>query len=378
MIQSPPWSLPPQTIQKPLSFTTEIVIYGGGPSGIFCALELARCGVNVILIEKNHHLLGGFSGRTLPKLMLGLNDSVSRLVSGMGDFKTEKILTLGLQSRQLWMERNLFHETGGWHIAAEVREEKEIHHSLQFLNTKELWRSKASENKFGAAFFSEDEGLINRQAASDFLFNELHNLGVKMHFGCSIFDTRIRNNTVITQTSLGDFHSDLLLSSQGWESIKMDPFFAQALTPVREQWVAYPCSDIVELHHMQYGHQQWATLGDHLIYGGCRWASPHFEIGERTHILNPKIHEHLKRNAKQRYPLIQSPTHAWTSIMTQSCDGLPIVGALPGRQNELCCLGLSNNSFSLGPALGTALAGMLVGKESFRLPQWLQPQRFSL
>jgi glycine/D-amino acid oxidase-like deaminating enzyme len=64
--------------------------------------------------------------------------------------------------------------------------------------------------------------------------------------------------------------------------------------------------------------------------------------------------------------------------MTQSCDGLPIVGALPGRQNELCCLGLGNHPFSLGPALGTALAGMLVGKSSNVLPQWVLPQRFSL
>lgn len=356
----------------------DVVVIGGGPAACWCALRLAQAGVSVAMLVENVGLMRGHAGHGMANLTLGLTDAVSRLVNGMGKEKTEHVLGIGLESRALVSEFGGFVPTGGYHVAADERERIEIFESTVHLRKHGGWRVTPCETEFGPAFHSPLEGRVEVGLLAKELTRLLAEKEVCMLQGTIRSQAILASGQHVITTDLGGLRTDLIVHADGWRAGGRDPFLASVLTPVREQLVAFPdVRKAASIYRFQYGYQYWGWSDSHLLYGGCRWGSMHFEVGESEATCNPAIHAHLCRIAGERYPVLGGPSHAWATIMTHSCDGLPLVGALPGRPSELVCGGLQGHDWSLGPALGQSLARMIIDGDETGVPGWLRPRRLA-
>ena len=164
MNTGPPWTTAPEArLEQAADSHSEVTIIGGGPAACWLALHLATGGVSVQMCIRESSLLAGHVAQSLPKVTLGLTDSLSRLIHGIGSEKSHFILDLGLESRAMWSELGAFGSTGGLHIATDSKEAIEIRESLAVLQQHGRWNAVAAESPFGVAFASPLEGVLNHQ-----------------------------------------------------------------------------------------------------------------------------------------------------------------------------------------------------------------------
>jgi glycine/D-amino acid oxidase-like deaminating enzyme len=64
-----------------------------------------------------------------------------------------------------------------------------------------------------------------------------------------------------------------------------------------------------------------------------------------------------------------------TFVTAESCDGLPIVGALPGQPRVHVCTGFGALGPTYGPAAAHHLADALLGLRPLPLPSTFAPHR---
>jgi glycine/D-amino acid oxidase-like deaminating enzyme len=103
------------------------------------------------------------------------------------------------------------------------------------------------------------------------------------------------------------------------------------------------------------------------VIGGKRWSVPGEELGildDSTH--HPQVTQNLLAYVHEHFPgcaALRSPT-CWTGIMAGTPDGLPIVGALPGRSGEFALLAFNGYGLSFAFLAGRCLAEMIVDGQS--------------
>jgi hypothetical protein len=120
---------------------------------------------------------------------------------------------------------------------------------------------------------------------------------------------------------------------------------------------------------------RWFSAGPCLVAEGARWASPHLEVGEIAAVADPRVVDALARLTGDRFPgaIRTGEVACWPCAV--SCDGLPIVGPIPGRPRESVVAGLGECPLAWLDGLTRALVDGLLGRES-RLPRVLSTSRF--
>ena len=99
------------------------------------------------------------------------------------------------------------------------------------------------------------------------------------------------------------------------------------------------------------------------------------EVGERDEVVVNAIQERI-RGFLQRHLGVQGDVEArWSWVTGHSCDGLPIVGPLPGEPRVISCVGFGDNEPGLAVRAARGVADGLLGAGP-RLPDFLAASRF--
>lgn len=379
----------------------DVAILGGGLAGLVLADRLAdRASV---LVVEGAAPPAPASLRSLGIAARGGSDSPIRLAQALGQDRARDLW--------LWSDRactNLIQlcdrlglppsTAGVLRLALDPAEAREIEQSISLV---EDWQGQGTCRRFGS------EELLSGGVGRDFL------VGIRVS-GDGVVDTellhgRLRESLVSRATlipasaSLGPTQAEgncvtvgdrqvlaeLVVVAAGASSSQIHPWFEEAIHPVRLQALrsegpglprepaALAGSACLARHRFEGW--EWSNEGQ-LRFVGCRWAEgPEMGAGETDDGISSNqvtakqeefIARHLLSDAKPK------STTTWTGIVGFSCDGLPLVGPLPGSPRLLAMTGWSGWGLSAIAAAAEDLSCAILGQEGPEAPvELLSPRR---
>lgn len=364
-----PWgsSLTTETDELPLR--ADVAVVGGGLAGLTCALRLAQSGVDVVVLEASSELGQGAAGRGSGMAHLGLCEHPIQLAHAVGDADAEDLIRLSLHSLELLNSLQLDSSTGGIWCASMDRESEGIARSTRWLQARGV-DCKALEqeevqsvlgNSLGEGRFHPQELSLNPLELLRHLSASLRTHGGRICVGRRVQQIVEEGQALRVDGESWRIEAELVVASAGAWAPGVEPWFREKVFPVRAQHRFEPHSKGPEfMGRSQHGYVTWGAARGGRVISGCRWASPHLEIGESEHQLNSKVALKL-REFSQRLPQFSNEeVMEWTSIMGFSCDGLPILGPIPGQPRKIACVGFNGQDLSLAMACAEQVARGIV------------------
>lgn len=366
---------PPLAIPAHLPDRVDVAIIGGGLAGLAVAAELAEGGASVALLEARADLAASISGRDAGLALTGLGDNPYRLIAAIGAKTAGEITAFTLENLDLIDAMGLLSRVGGLSIGVR-NEAEEIPLTVEAAQTiglqAELWEAERvnatlSSTGLGPARFVPAEGLIDPRALAAALAARARAAGAVLMAGCPVTETT-EDDGILLHHPGGVLRAELVVLAAGSALTHIDPFLGDKLYPVRTQLLSLPAPAARFTHASSalFGYHFWRQTGDTVIVGGCRWATPHMEVGETDDDATvPIIGQRIRGFIDQTFPdLAGQPTTAqWSAIMSFTCDGLPILGPVPGRPRFVVCAGFNGRQYGLALRAAQAVAqGMLTGQ----------------
>ena len=390
---APPWDPPSSLPAVPvidLPERVDVCVIGCGLAGSVVALELSRAGAEVAILERGEATGQGASGRRPGLACAGHPEHPGRLVQAIGLDDASELHRHGLEGLDYLVAENLMERTGAvWaslghqeidEMSASVQAIREMGSAATPLDADEVNRRLQAQG-FGHGMWIPEDGLFDPATATPTLATRAVRAGASLTTHCTVRGISQRPEGIAVHTDGGrTLTCDVVVFASESQSPTIDSFFAEKVVPVREQALAVraPIGRVPVPGRAQYGYLRWQQRGEVLTLGGCRWATPHMEVGETDATgIAPRVQERLDAALAQRFPDLARAEvlSRWSWIEATTCDRLPIVGPLPGAPTVVCCVGFQGHAPSLGIAAATGVArGLITGDH--RVPARLSPARF--
>ena len=370
---------------------TQVLVVGGSLAGVALARELAAAGASVCLCERRGAVGQSWSARSLGLISLAPLEHPNRLAAALGEDDAMQLVQYSRENGVMAAREDGVTVTGGLHAAGVPGEAEDIHASVSLLERwgipAETWDADLVTQKTGAhgfdvALHHPEEAICDPLKLTSSIARGAREAGASLHTGCEVEAIDDTADGLVARVGSHSLHADIVVYAAGPSLPDLDPTLNHLLSPVRRQTL---CLQGVEGApripiRAQHGHLLLRSLpGGSVAASGCRWATPHMEVGERDDSARvPIIDERLGDAIQRHFPGSEGePTQsAWAGIMDHTCDGLPMIGPLPGRSRHILCTGFNGHelAFALRAAHSVAL-GLLHGRDP-DLPTFLQPSRF--
>ena len=348
----------PRPEARPLvgDYTTEVAIVGAGVTGTAIALELARAGKEVCVLE-SRQIAAGASGRNGGFITSTTGEPYATVAARLGRDNARRLWTFHGENYKIAI--GLIEELAqrGWsceyqhdgllRLAISEDELADVQKNVTLLNqdgweTTFLTKSELpthlrqhyqgglfhpASGSFNPAKFVYGLALLAQEAGAT-LYNETPVNAIEVH-GDGVKLTTARGTVRARYVVLA---TNAWLSELG-EQLSAD-WLTRCIQPTRGQVIVTELIDLKLFPHpcsANYGYQYWRQLQDgRLVIGGWRNTSLESENttdetpgGEVQQQLDAFVHETLKLSSVRI-------THRWAGIMAFSADGLPLIGKLPG------------------------------------------------
>jgi gamma-glutamylputrescine oxidase len=369
--QQPIWDRPAPRPRTPLPPRAEVVVVGGGITGV-CALQwLTQRGVDAVLVERDH-LAAGASGRNAGFLLMGVASNYALAVRTYSRQTARDVWRFtadnhALLAELLHQDRAGYARRGSLTLAATDSETELLRES------EALLRDDGFPGRLvaGGALLNDADGEVDPAQAVAAIAATAP--GSAIHEGVTVVGVEPGSDGVRVHTDAGEITADAALLATNAYTAALAPGIP--ITPVRAQMLAtMPVhARIAERPtYSHWGYRYWRQRDDgRVLLGGWRDTAVDEEVGTDA-VPNPTVQRHLDEHLAV-LDVAAPVTHRWAGIMGFSPDELPLVGALPSMSNVYVCGGYTGHGMGFAVnATRTLVAHMLDGAE---IPPWLRADR---
>ncbi len=379
----PPWAVPSLLRPPPLkgSVDTDVVVVGDTVAGCQVAAKLAEEGAKVSILGQDVVFGLATCVRGDGLVHSELQDNMERLQASLGPQVAGELL--------VWCQRGAAALGCGTDLliaAAGEAESGELQRSLDIraecglpgkwldgVTLESRWGLKGLYGGYLAA-----GGAIDPLAPLRDALTRAQSLGVLAYADSPVLQANRLGARHQLNTAQGTITADMVVLCGDYRLSTAWPWLADKLSPVRLQNQLRPHASLGVAVSAQFGYLTAAPGMHGLVLGGCRWATPHMETGEDSpDEIRSTIDAKIASSWVSRMSLDLGPVGArWSRIATWTCDGLPIIGPIPGSPTVVACLGFNGRPWMhTPPAVDTVVQGILDGR-AFGLPTCLHPGRF--
>lgn len=337
--------------------TAEVAIVGAGVAGTAIALELARAGKAVTVLE-GRRIAAGASGRNAGFITNSTGEKYAAVVARLGRENARRLWRFHVQNAERAARLIAELAQQGWSceyqregilgLATSENELADIRESARLLNEDgwpaTLWEWDALparlQEGYRGGIFHPGSGSLQPATFVHGLALLAQQAGVLFYQESPVNTIVVDDNGVTLTTPRGKLRArDVVLATNAWlpemgAQLGAD-WLATCIVPTRGQVIAtepiaehlFPCPCSAD-----EGYQYWRQHMDgRLIVGGWR---NHSLTTEATSDETPggNVQQHLEAFVHKTLNLPEVHiTHRWAGIMAFSKDGLPLIGALPGK-----------------------------------------------
>ena len=350
----------------------EIVVIGGGISGLSSAYHLAKAGKNVVVIEKS----------TVGAEASGRN-------GGMISERTDEpaLIPLAVESLKLWktLDHELRYPTEFIHqgrVQVAVSEEEmddintELDNAQQHdITVEQLDPSQIQElipgispRTLGGLFFPNG-GHANPQRAVQAFAWAFQDRGGKLYQNTAVTNINVQNDRVTSvQTTAGNINTDFVVAAAGPQTAILANIVGVnvPVAPARVEIIAtapiQPIFDIALVGNGLYGRQ--AARGNLLFGGGAHeWINVDL-TSEPAKPNTPLIRNIARRLAELLPQVADVPVlRSWAGIVEQAPDYMPIID-IPESPKNYIVVTASAHGFGIAPATGKVVSDLVLHGKS--------------
>ena len=379
----------------PIPDRVDVAVLGGGLAGLTLAERLS--GSAEVLVVTGEPPPGAASPRSLGIVACGGADSPARLVQGLGE---ERAKALWTWSRRATSELALLAERLGvsWSACGSVRLALDPLEAEELSRTETLIRSWEGEGasrrlapeeiqdlgcrNFAGGIRVEGDGRIDLPALLAALVESLQDRVTLVGGKAGVHGSEEGGIRI----SIGNRNllAEIVVVAGGPASSRIHPWFDELLYPVRIQGLR---TSPVAHHGLQgpalarHRFEAWQQEDDgRIAFVGCRWAEqPEMGAGDWDDSVTSEAVQQRQQAFHSEHLGLEAPVQvaeSWSGIAGFSCDGLPLVGPIPGNPRILAMTGWCGWGLSAIGAAAQDLAAAILGKEGEPAPrELLSPRR---
>ena len=352
--------------------SADVVVIGGGVSGLSSAYFLAKAGKDVVVVEKS----------TVGAEASGRN-------GGMISERTDEpaLIPLAVESVKMWatLEQELGYPTEFIHqgrIQVAVSEEEMtdtlaerdigLRHGI---NVEQLDPSQIqelvpgiTERTLGGLFFANG-GHANPQRSVQAFAWAFQDLGGRLRQNTAVTGFQIVNDRVTSvETTAGDITTDIVISAAGPQTALLAEMVGVHIpvAPARVEIIATaplePLFDIALVGNGLYGRQ--AARGNLLFGGGAHeWIDVDL-TSDPSKPNTPLIRNIARRLAELLPDAADAPViRSWAGVVEQAPDYMPIIDVLNTPSNYIVVTA-SAHGFGISPATGKVVSELVLHGET--------------
>jgi len=350
----------------------DVIIVGGGITGVSTALLLQEAGKNCLLLD-SQNLCFGTTGGTTAHLNTLLDTPYYTIAKNFSEDDAKLVAGAASAAINL-IKDNInrfkidcgFEETSAWLFAQNDDQDKELEKISE--TSKEAGLSLDYSNRlpvnipFTRALKVEGQAKFSPLEYVYALATAFENAGGRIIEHCKVISAE-ETERITVKAALGTFTADYLIYAThvppgiNFLHLRLTPYRSYAMA-VKLKDGKYPeglCYDMYDPYH--YYRSQVVNGKEYLIVGGYDHKTGHEENTQRCFV---QLESHIRKHFN-----VESVLYSWSSQYYESADGLPYIGHLPGHPGHiLVATGYGGNGMTYSNVAALVLRNIILETET--------------